>query len=70
MTKDDMLTLVRSVAVPHDVEQGMAHAYDLGVEWERARVEKILIAWIDGPIHDPKLGDILQDVRNGNDYHI
>ncbi len=42
MTKDDMLALVRSVAVPEDVEQGMSHAYDLGVEWERARVEKIL----------------------------
>jgi hypothetical protein len=44
MTKDDMLALVRSVAVPEDVEQGMSHAYDLGVEWERARVEKILRA--------------------------
>ena len=42
MTKDDMLALVRSVAVPEDVEQGMSHAYDLGVDWERARVEKIL----------------------------
>jgi hypothetical protein len=42
MTKEDMLALVRSVAVPEDVEQGMSHAYDLGVEWERARVEKIL----------------------------
>jgi hypothetical protein len=44
MTKEDMLALVRSVAVPDDVEQGMSHAYDLGVEWERARVEKILRA--------------------------
>lgn len=44
MTKDEMLSLVRSVAVPDDVEQGMSHAYDLGVEWERARVEKILRA--------------------------
>jgi hypothetical protein len=42
MTKEDMLALVRSVAVPEDVEQGMSHAYDLGVEWERARIEKIL----------------------------
>ena len=42
MTKEEMLALVRSVAVPEDVEQGMSHAYDLGVEWERARVEKIL----------------------------
>ncbi len=44
MTKEDMLALVRSVAVPEDVEQGMSHAYDLGVDWERARVEKILRA--------------------------
>jgi hypothetical protein len=42
MRKEDMLTLVRSVAVPTDVEQGMSHAYDLGVEWERARVMRII----------------------------
>ena len=44
MTKEDMLALVRSVAVPSDVEEGMGHAFDLGVDWERARVEKILRA--------------------------
>ena len=64
MTKDDMMALVRSVAVPQDVEQGMSHAYDLGVEWERARVEKILIAWIEGPCSEPEMDKILQDVRN------
>ena len=42
MTKEEMLALVRSVAVPEDVEQGMSHAYDLGVEWERARVMRII----------------------------
>ena len=42
MRKEDMLTLVRSVAVPTDVEQGMSHAYDLGVDWERARVMRII----------------------------
>ncbi len=47
MRKEDMLTLVRSVAVPTDVEQGMSHAYDLGVEWERARVMKILELAVD-----------------------
>jgi hypothetical protein len=33
MTKNDMMALIRSVAVPNDVEEGMSHAYDLGVEW-------------------------------------
>jgi hypothetical protein len=42
INKDEMLTLLRSVAVPSDVEEGMGHAFDLGVEWERARIEKIL----------------------------
>jgi hypothetical protein len=44
INKDEMLTLLRSVAVPSDVEEGMGHAFDLGVDWERARVEKILRA--------------------------
>lgn len=47
MTKDEMLSLVRSVAVPTDVEQGMSHAYDLGVEWERARVMRIIEQAVD-----------------------
>lgn len=33
MTKNDMMALIRSVAVPTDVEEGMSHAYDLGVDW-------------------------------------
>ncbi len=49
MTKDDMLTLVRSVAVPTDVEQGMAHAYDLGVEWALAEAVKKIILEVDDP---------------------
>jgi len=61
MTKEDMLALVRSVAVPEDVEQGMSHAYDLGVDWERARVEKILRACeVDK--------DVVNDVLNGLIY--
>jgi hypothetical protein len=39
MTKEEMLALLRSVAVPVDVEEGMGHAFDLGVDWERARKE-------------------------------
>lgn len=61
MTKEDMLALVRSVAVPEDVEQGMSHAYDLGVEWERARVEKILL------IHKVDM-DAVNDVLSGLSY--
>ncbi len=68
MTKDDMLMLVRSVAVPHDVEQGMSHAYDLGVEWERARVERILTLWIEDRQHIAELGDVLKDIQNGVQY--
>ena len=61
MNKEDMLALVRSVAVPDDVEQGMSHAYDLGVEWERARVEKILRACgVDK--------DVVNDVLSGLIY--
>ncbi len=67
MTKDEMLILIRSVAVPHDVEQGMSHAYDLGVEWERARVESVLRAWLNGP-SPVDLGAILHDVHNGDFY--
>jgi len=61
INKDEMLTLLRSVAVPSDVEEGMGHAYDLGVEWERARVEKILMA------HGLS-GDALMDILNGAQY--
>lgn len=42
INKEEMLALVRSVAVPNDVEEGMGHAFDLGVDYERARVIKIL----------------------------
>lgn len=68
MTKDDMLALVRSVAVPEDVEQGMSHAYDLGVDWERARVEKILFLWIEDRQNIAELKDVLRDIQNGVQY--
>jgi hypothetical protein len=47
INKDEMLTLLRSVAVPSDVEEGMGHAFDLGVEWERARVMRIIELAVD-----------------------
>lgn len=49
MNKEDMLALVRSVAVPDDVEQGMSHAYDLGVEWALAEAVKKIILEVDDP---------------------
>lgn len=68
INKEEMLVLLRSVAVPEDVEQGMGHAFDLGVDWERARVVKIIEAWASGPCGKPELFDVLQDIKNGNEY--
>jgi hypothetical protein len=61
INKEEMLVLLRSVAVPSDVEEGMGHAYDLGVEWERARVEKILLA-------NKVDRDVMMDILNGVQY--
>ena len=59
VNKDDLLDEVDTAS--HDVEQGMSHAYDLGVEWERARVEKILRAC--------KVDEaVVRDVLNGVMY--
>lgn len=33
INKEEMLMLIRSVAVPLDVEEGMGHAFDLGAHW-------------------------------------
>lgn len=68
INKEEMLALVRSVAVPDDVEQGMGHAFDLGVDYERARVEKILGAWIADYASIAELQGILRDVINGTHY--
>ena len=68
ISKDEMLALVRSVAVHDDVEQGMGHAFDLGVEWERARVEKIVVTWMNERKSLTELVDMLQDIKNGAEY--
>lgn len=68
INKEEMLALVRSVAVPDDVEQGMGHAFDLGVDWERSRVEKILSAWWETDGGKPNMEKIVQDVLNGTHY--
>lgn len=49
MKKDEMMALVRSVAVPEDVEQGMSHAYDLGVEWAFTQAMKAVALEVDEP---------------------
>ena len=67
INKEEMLTLVRSVAVAQDVEDGMGHAFDLGVDWERARVLNLLKAWgADDLTVD--LRGISNDVQNGVTY--
>lgn len=68
INKEEMLVLLRSVAVPEDVEQGMGHAFDLGVDWERERVLKVLAAWANGPSGQPEMFDIMQDIKLGNEY--
>jgi hypothetical protein len=68
INKEEMLALVRSVAVAQDVEDGMGHAFDLGVDYERARVEGILKAWIEGPSSEPEMESILKDVKSGVQY--
>ena len=49
MNKNDMMALIRSVAVPTDVEEGMSHAYDLGVEWTVAEVLEMVKFEVDEP---------------------
>lgn len=61
ISKEEMLSLVRSVGVHDDVEQGMNHAFDLGVDWERARVMKI-IEKADG------MQEVIDSVSAGFEY--
>lgn len=68
INKEEMLVLLRSVAVPDDVEQGMGHAFDLGVDWERARVVKIVEEWANGLSGEPEMFEILQEIKTGNEY--
>ena len=59
INKEEMLALVRSVAVPDDVEQGMSHAYDLGVEWALAEAIKKVILGVD----DPQASDTIKKIK-------
>lgn len=68
ISKEEMLALVRSVAVHDDVEQGMGHAFDLGVDWERARVQKIVTVWMNERGNLTELVDMLQDINSGSEY--
>lgn len=49
ISKDEMMALVRSVAVPQDVEHGMSHAFDLGVDWAVERAVKAVSMEVDEP---------------------
>ena len=68
MTKDEMTTLLRSVGCDENTVTGMSNAFDLGVEFERTRIEKILQTWIEGPSSEPEMEDILKDIQNGVHY--
>ena len=68
INKEEMLMLIRSVAVPLDVEEGMGHAYDLGAHWEHARVEGILKAWIADCPNTAELRLVLKDIQSGVQY--
>lgn len=68
ISKEEMLSLLRSVAVPPDVEEGMGHAFELGVDFERARCVNILQAWIDSPSSEPEMDGILKDIQSGQVY--
>ncbi len=49
ISKEEMLSLVRSVGVHDDVEQGMNHAFDLGVDWAIAEVIKVALLEVAPP---------------------
>ena len=68
ISKEEMLTLVRSVAVPTDVEEGMSHAFDLGVDWERTRVMKILEVWLVENTDHVTLQGVVEDIEKGVQY--
>jgi hypothetical protein len=68
INKEEMLALVRSVAVSQDVEDGMGHAFDLGVDFERARIEKILTEWLVQNTDHVTLNNVLKDIQSGVQY--
>lgn len=49
ISKEEMMALVRSVAVPQDVEHGMGHAFDLGVEWAVEQAVRVVMVEVDQP---------------------
>lgn len=59
MTKDEMLALVRSVGVHDDVEQGMSHAFDLGVDWAVSQFVKA----VDLEVDEPQAGNVIKTAR-------
>ena len=65
MTKTDMTSLLRSVGVNENTITAMENAYELGVEFERARCERILHEWINSPSSEPEMEGILEDILIG-----
>jgi hypothetical protein len=63
MNKNDMMALIRSVAVPTDVEEGMSHAYDLGVEWGLMEAIRIITLEVD----DPQASNAIKRIRKLNE---
>ena len=49
ISKEEMLALVRSVGVHDDVEQGMNHAFDLGVDWALDQFIRAVSMEVDEP---------------------
>ena len=68
MTKQEMRKLVRSMGVNENTVSAMENAYEMGVEFERARCERVLLEWINSPSSEPEMEGILKDIQNGATY--
>jgi hypothetical protein len=68
MTKTEMTKLVRSMGANENTVSAMENAYEMGVEFERARCERILREWINSLSSEPEMEGILKDIQNGATY--
>jgi len=68
MTKQEMTKLVRSMGANENTVSAMENAYEMGVEFERARCERILREWINSLSSEPEMEGILKDIQNGATY--
>jgi len=65
MTKQEMTKLVRSMGANENTVTAMENAYEMGIEFERARCERILQKWINSPSSEPEMEGILEDILIG-----